>query len=399
MKTTTSKTARSKFIPLRKAAFGGLPKKRLLAFSTILGLLAWGSGIANANDLSNANLDDIAISSQNNPTPVGWTVDAFKPISGTHYDGCSSEPWCNVADPSGYGVFFKPFQGRVGDEITVQFYQDNPATPGTKFTLSGYAAGEPNYSGFFTTNNPLPRTLFVIAFLDAGGNGIVTNEYDLIAAGLPSGGPGSMSSFQYTTPQVTAPANTTTVRAGVTMMNAYGTTGGQSFFVDALDLTSVAPPGSPVITNQPSSATVAPGGNASFSVGVSNPAGANYQWQFYNTNIANGGHWSGATSPTLTVTGASVSDVGHYRVLVSNGLGAVYSQTVALALLGLSVNPVVMISGKVGDKYRLDYSTAIAPTTWIPLSTNKLTLTTQSLIDFTTSGCSGNRFYRAVYVP
>jgi len=70
--------------------------------------------------------------------------------------------------------------------------------------------------------------------------------YDLIAAGLPSGGPGSMALF--TTPQVTAPASTTTVRAGATMMNAYSTSGAQSFFVDAFDLTSVAPPGSPVIT-------------------------------------------------------------------------------------------------------------------------------------------------------
>lgn len=371
--------------------------KRLLTFIAVLGLVAWGSGVANANDLSNSDLDAISISSQNNNTPTGWTVDASKSVSGTHFDGCSSEPWCNVQQPGGYGLFFKPFQGSVGDEITVRFYQDNPATPGTKFTLSGYAAGEANYSGFFTTNNPPPRTLFVIEFLDAAGNGLATNEYDLIAAGLPSGGPGSM--VQFTTPEVTAPANTTTVRAGASMINAYSTSGAQSFFVDAFDLESVAPPGSPVITNQPGSATVAPGGTVSFTVGVSNPAGANYQWQFYNTNISNGGSISGATSPTLTITGASASDIGHYRVLVSNGSGSVYSQSAALALLGLSVNPVIAISGKIGDTYVVEYSTLIAPSTWIPLSTNKLTISPQAIIDYSTSGCSGNRFYRAVYVP
>lgn len=390
MKPNTLKTELSPSTQPQKA-------KRLLTLIAVLGLVAWGTGVANANDLSNSDLDNIAIGPQNNPTPTGWTVEASKSVSGAHFDGCSSEPWCNVQQPGGYGLFFKPFQGSVGDEITVQFYQDNPATPGTKFTLSGYAAGEPGYSGFFTTNNPLPKTLFVIEFLNAAGTVLASNALDLIAAGLPSGGPGSMT--QFTTPQFTAPANTTTVRAGASMINTYSTSGGQSFFVDAFDLDSVAPPGSPVITNQPSSATVAAGGTMSFTVGVSNPAGATYQWQFYNTNISNGGSISGATGPTLTITGASASNVGHYRVLVSNGSGSVYSQSAALALLGISVNPVITINGKIGDTYVVEYSNAAAPATWIPLSTNKLTVSPQAVIDFSTSGCSGNRFYRAVYVP
>jgi hypothetical protein len=374
---------------------------RLVTLIAVLGLAASVTSVALANDLANANLDNTSVSVQNGPTPVGWSVDAYKSFSGQHFDGCSSEPWCNVQESGGFGLFFKPFQGTVGDEISVKFYQDNPATPNTRFTLSGYAAGEPNYSGFFNTNSPAPQTLFFIEFLDAGGTSLATNTYDLIAAGLPSGGPGSMVLF--TTPQVTAPANTTVVRAGAWMRNAYSTTGGQSFFVDAFDLTSEAPPGSPVINNQPASATVAPGGNISFMVGVSNPAGVSYQWQFYNTNLANGGSISGATSPTLTITGASASDVGHYRALVSNSSGAVYSQTAALALMGLSVNPVIAITGKIGDTYRVDYSTAVAPTTWIPLSTNKLTSSPQTVIDYSVSGTVGttntSRFYRAVYLP
>jgi hypothetical protein len=393
MKPSTLKTKLPPFVLPRKT-------RKPLTLITALSLVAWGAGVARANDLSNGNLDEVAISSQNNITPTGWTVDASKSISGQNFDGCSSEPWCNVQDPGGYGLFFKPFQGSQPDAdlLTVHFYQDNPATPGTKFTLSGYAAGEPNYSGFFTTNTPVPQTLFFVEFLDAGGNGLVTNVYDLIAAGLPSGGPGSM--VQLTTPQFTAPANTTTVRAGVSMINTYGTTGGQSFFADAFDLVSVAPPGSPVITSQPSSTTVAPGGNTAMTVGISNPAGASYQWQFYNTNISNGGHWSGASTPTLTVTGASVSDVGHYRVLVSNGSGSVYSQAAALALQTLSISPVVTIQGKIGDTYRVDYSTIVAPTTWIPLSTNKLTISPQSIIDFSApNSFNASRYYRSVYVP
>lgn len=364
----------------------------------VLSLAAWGVSVSNgANVLFNANLDTIDFGPQNGQTPVGWSVNAAKALSGAHFDGCSSEPWCNVADPSGYGVFFKPFQGQVGDEISVYFYQDNPATPGTKFTLAGYAAGEPNYCGFFATNSPVPQTLFIIQFLDSSSTVIASNGFDLVSAGLPTGGPGSMSTFNYTTPEVTAPVGTVTVRAGAAMLNAYSTSGGQSFFVDAFDLEATAPPGSPVITNQPAATTVAPGGTANFTVGISNPAGASYQWQKNGVVLSDGGNISGATTATLSVSAASATDVAHYRALVSNGSGAVYSADAPLALLGLAINPVITLTGKAGDTYRVDYSTTVAPTTWIPLSTNKLTSSSLKVID-PAAGTSGSRFYRAVFL-
>ena len=292
-------------------------------------------------------------------------------------------------------MFFKPFVGTTTDPISIKFYQEGPSTPGTKVTLSGYAAGEPNYSGFFTTNAPAPATVFLVEFLDASSTVIASNVYDLVANGLPNGGPGSMALL--TTPEFTAPAGTVTVRAGAAIFNTYNTSGGQSFFVDAFDLTSVAPPGSPVITNQPAATTVSPGGNTSFTVGVSNPTGASYQWQLYGTNLANGGGVAGATLQTLSITGASASNVGHYRVRVSNGSGAVYSQTAPLALQSINFYPVVVINGKIGDTYRVDYSTAVAPTTWIPLSTNLLNASSVYVIDSSSPG-SNNRFYRSVFL-
>lgn len=372
--------------------------RTLQSLIVVGGLAASGSGTANANELINGNLDAISISSQNLPTPTGWIVDASRAASGGHFDACSSEPWCNVADVNGYGLFFKPFQGSVGDELTAHFYQDNSASPGTKYSLSGYAAGEANYSGFFTTNNPAPETLFVIQFLDASSTVIASNGFDLVAAGLPSGGPVSMFSFQYTTPQVTAPAGTVTVRAGVSMINVYGTSGAQSFFVDAFELTSEAPPGAPVITNQPSHTTVGPGADAVFTVGISNAAGASYQWQFNGADIFDGGNLSGTATDTLTVANVSPSDIGRYRVRVTNASGSVMSTEATLAIVGIDFYPVVTINGKIGDTYRVDYSTAVAPTTWIPLSTNVLTMSPQLVIDPGSPG-SNTRFYRAVYVP
>ncbi len=362
-------------------------------------VFAFGVLGASANELANPNLDTVAIQpgGQDRAVPTGWVVEAAKTISGTHYDSCSSEPWCNVLDPGGFGLFFKPFQGdaSAGDLISVRFYQDNPAAPGTKYTLSGYAAGEANYCGFYATNSPAPQSLFVIQFLDASSTVLASNAFDLLALGLPMGGGGSMA--QLTTPQVTAPPGTATVRAGAFMLDAYSTSGGQGFFVDAFDLTAEAPPGAPVITNQPAHKTVALGANATFNVGVSNAAGASYQWQFYGTNLSDGGNLSGTLTSTLTITGVSAADVGHYRVRVTNVGGSVLSSDATLAITGINFYPVISITGKIGDTYRVDYSTALAPTTWIPLSTNLLTTSPQLILDTTAAG-NNTRFYQAVFL-
>jgi hypothetical protein len=302
-----------------------------------------------------------------------------------------------VQDTGGYGLFFKPFQGSVdgGDLVSVSFYQDNPATPNTKFTLSGYAGGEANFCAFFSTNSPVPRALFVVIFLNSSGTVLASNAFDLVGANLPSTGPGSMALF--TTPEYTAPAGTVTVRAGAYMLNAYSTTGAQGFFVDAFSLDSVAPPGSPEITTQPAHLSVSAGTNATFSVVVANPTGVSYQWQRYNTNLSNGGNITGANTANLTVSGVSAADVGHYRVLVSNSAGSVYSSDATLTITGLNFFPVISITGKVGDTYRIDYSTQASPTTWLPLSTNKLITSPQRFIDTTSPG-DNSKFYRAVYL-
>lgn len=367
----------------------------VLAVAATLVVLGGILSAARANELANANLDVVSIGPQNNATPDLWSVDAVKVLSGANFDGCDSETWCNVLDPGGYGLFFKPFQGQVGDEISVHFYQDVPAAPGTKYTLSGYAAGEANFCAFFATNTPAPQALFVVEFLDGANNVIASNALDLVKAGLPSTGAGSMQLF--TMSQVTAPANVATVRAGAFMNNAYSTAGAQSFFVDAFDLEAEAAPGAPIITNQPAQTSVAPGATAMFSVGISNPAGASYQWQRYGTNLADGGHISGATTANLTVSNVSAEDVGHYKVRITNSAGAAVSSEVTLTIVGVNLYPVISITGKLNDTYQVDYATKLAPTTWIPLSTNKLTTVPLTVVD-TTSPLSTNRFYRAVFV-
>jgi hypothetical protein len=81
-----------------------------------------------------------------------------------------------------------------------------------------------------------------------------------------------------------------------------------------------------VITQQPSNATVCEGSNTSFTVAGAGP-GLTYQWQVstdggvnYN-NVNNGGVYSGATSATLTITGATFAMNNYrYRCQLSNGI-------------------------------------------------------------------------------
>src|ERR1700753_958586 len=102
--------------------------KRILTAVAVGSIAVWSGSVARAaNVLFNPNLDQVGDTTQVNPCPIGWVVTANKAVSGTFTDGGDSETFCNQSppsDPSGYGFFFKPFQGTTvgGDVITVNLY-------------------------------------------------------------------------------------------------------------------------------------------------------------------------------------------------------------------------------------------------------------------------------------
>ena len=76
------------------------------------------------------------------------------------------------------------------------------------------------------------------------------------------------------------------------------------------------------------------GSNATFTVtAISTNAVIAYQWQFNRTNIA------GATNNFLAITNAQPSDVGEYRVVVSDAIG---SQTSQVARLQFIMGPSIL---------------------------------------------------------
>ena len=133
------------------------------------------------------------------------------------------------------------------------------------------------------------------------------------------------------------------------------------------------------ITSQPSgSLNIVDGGNTSISVAAS--AGATFQWQSLSVGgawapITNTAPYSGATTATLNITGATVALNGtQYRVIVTGGCGSpVTSNSVTLSVtaansVGLSAGNV---SGCQGDTVNIPLSaTGLSSVTAMSLKLN-----------------------------
>jgi hypothetical protein len=99
----------------------------------------------------------------------------------------------------------------------------------------------------------------------------------------------------------------------------------------------------PAISAQPAASTVVSGGNATFTVAATAPGTLTYQWRKGTTNLTNTGNVTGATSSTLTLTGAVIADTGSYNVVVTSTLNAVVTTTTS-ANAALLVNTAPVIS-------------------------------------------------------
>ncbi|MDZ4658003.1 MAG: PEP-CTERM sorting domain-containing protein [Bythopirellula sp.] len=221
--------------------------------------------------LNNGYLDD-AVAVQNttgaNPTtfipqPASWTYVGTTTIFGPFVDGVTVESFANgsptpqttgalgdPARPNGCsnnpatadcGAFFKAFAGTtVRGPITVDLYQDHPATPGKKYTLTGWAGGGP---GHLAAGHEL-----ALEFLDAGGS-IIPLSGDInpmTALLLDNGLPFDYKEYMA---MAIAPANAAEVRARVSMIAGMNNPAGgdQAFVVDDITLTCIPEPSSLVM--------------------------------------------------------------------------------------------------------------------------------------------------------
>jgi hypothetical protein len=94
---------------------------------------------------------------------------------------------------------------------------------------------------------------------------------------------------------------------------------------------------SPIINNQPDSISVAPGGVAQFNVIVSGNGSTTFRWRRNGVNLSDGAGpggstISGATTATLTISGANDLNEGTYSVVISRDCGSATSQGATLTV-------------------------------------------------------------------
>jgi hypothetical protein len=186
-------------------------------------------------------------------------------------------------------------------------------SPNTAVTWSGVQTVTWNVAG--TNTAPVSCANVEILLSTDGGNSWPT----ILQAGTPNDGSQSV-----TLPNI----STTAARVRIAAI-------GNIFFdVSNVDFT-ITPAGvGPTITVQPANQTACSGGSASFGVIATGDLPLNFQWRRGRTSLADGGHISGATTPTLTISPAGSGDVaGNYNCFVSNTFGTATSSNASLTVL------------------------------------------------------------------
>jgi hypothetical protein len=208
----------------------------------ILGLLACGSGVANAQ-LVDGGMNAVGPNGQLAPTPnAPWVVTASRGGVPGFDDGAASEGFADH-DGGGFGLFFKAFVGNppwdpTAGTVDANIYQDVAGTAGSPYKLTGWWGAEANYSGLNTAG---ANTVFAIDFLDGLGALISSAELDLEAAGL--GGPDPGLNYELFSVSAVAPAGTATVRARGSMIDGvFFQDPGQALVTDQWTLSAVPEP-------------------------------------------------------------------------------------------------------------------------------------------------------------
>lgn len=88
----------------------------------------------------------------------------------------------------------------------------------------------------------------------------------------------------------------------------------------------------PVITEQPIGQVATAGSTVSFTVEASGVGTLSYRWQKNGSDLGDGGHYSGCTTATLTISNIDTADAANYRCVVSASNGSVFSRQAQLTV-------------------------------------------------------------------
>ncbi len=158
----------------------------------------------------------------------------------------------------------------------------------------------------------------------------------------------------------------------------------------------------PVITAQPAGRSVLIGQNTSFSVAATGSGPLSYQWKHENTNVFNGGVYSGVNTNVLVLTGAGIENAGAYSVTITNTAGSTNSIS---APLTVQPPPAVTLTRN-GSSLQLNATTVtgityvVLTTTnlsspWTPVETNSVS--GAGSLSFTNTAANPQQFFRLAF--
>lgn len=201
-------------------------------------------------------------------------------------------------------------------EMAINLYRPGLLTSNGCLAPSGFQFNNPSPA---TSSCPAPASMNIT--LNVISNGGFNNPVTLSASGNPGGTTVTFSQNPVTptaspgTPVTVTLNGTNTLSFGSYVINVTGTATGATN--QNVNLTyNITQGAGPAITSQPSNQTICAGGNTSFS--ITSATATSFQWQVSTdggatfNNVTNGGVYSGATTTTLTITGATAG-MNNYR--------------------------------------------------------------------------------------
>lgn len=259
--------------------------------------------------------------------------------NGGGWVGLTKDPAWDFADGNGTLEMFAYQSGAAG--YNPAFFSVRNDAAGTRYSFHAHAAGSLIYfyNGSAAPTWTLPTNgigrLMHLAFVINNGqctcyhNGVSIGTVNQtlgatlnLAAEIASAGPSVQESFVGTVDNVALygdplPASAVVAHYAAWQSSAAGT--------------------APVINTQPANQSVNEGADAAFTVALSDATGASYRWQKNGVDIP------GATSASVTLTGAAVTDnAAQIRCIIYNPFGGALSNAATLTVI--DTNPPVLLS-------------------------------------------------------
>ncbi len=180
-------------------------------------------------------------------------------------------------------------------------------------------------------------------------------------------------------------------------INAAGQIIGWGMYGGMTNAFLLTPTAAPVMTmSAPPSQVVGPGIPVTLRMQMSASEPLTYQWLQDGTPIP------GATNPTLSLGGMSMTNAGQYTVMVRNSVGTVAMSSATLSMFSMIQSngaPRLMVAAPAGSRFRIDYSDMVGgDANWQTMTNFTMMGSVSDITDTPPSGVH-TRFYRAIMLP